>query len=78
MRRRVSHPTVRRPRGVAGSAVSPGGLTVKEGLIWVDGHTLYINGSAAGLVLSEGRKQLISMGAWLLICRIRHTSIPRT
>lgn len=59
--------TVRRPRGVAGSAVSPGGLTVKEGLIWVDGHTLYINGSAAGLVLSEGRKQLISMGAWLLI-----------
>ena len=38
--------TVRRPRGVAGSAVSPGGLTVKEGLIWVDGHTLYVNGSA--------------------------------
>lgn len=59
--------TVRRPRGVAGSAVSPGGLTVKEGLIWVDGHTLYVNGSAAGLVLSEGKKQLISMGAWLLI-----------
>ena len=59
--------TVRRPRGVAGSVTAPGGLTAKDGLIWVDGHTLYINGSAAGLVLSEGRKQLISMGAWLLI-----------
>ena len=33
----------------------------------MDGHTLYVNGSAAGLVLSEGKKQLVSMGAWLLI-----------
>lgn len=40
--------TVRRPRGVAGSAVSPGGLTVKEGLIWVDGHTLYIKRQRRG------------------------------
>ena len=59
--------TVRRPRGIAGSVTAPGGLTAKDGLIWVDGHTLYINGSAAGLVLSEGKKQLVSMGAWLLI-----------
>ena len=44
--------TVRRPRGIAGSVTAPGGLTAKDGLIWVDGHTLYINGSAAGLVLS--------------------------
>lgn len=59
--------TVRYPRGIAGSVTAPGGLTAKDGLIWVDGHTLYINGSAAGLVLSEGKKQLVSMGAWLLI-----------
>ena len=59
--------TVRRPRGIAGSVTAPGGLTAKDGLIWVDGHTLYVNGSAAGLVLSEGKKQLVSMGAWLLI-----------
>lgn len=59
--------TVRCPRGIAGSVTAPGGLTAKDGLIWVDGHTLYINGSAAGLVLSEGKKQLVSMGAWLLI-----------
>lgn len=59
--------TVRCPRGIAGSVTVPGGLTAKDGLIWVDGHTLYINGSAAGLVLSEGKKQLVSMGAWLLI-----------
>lgn len=59
--------TVRRPRGIAGSVTAPGGLTAKDGLIWVDGHTLYINGSATGLVLSEGKKQLVSMGAWLLI-----------
>lgn len=59
--------TVRCPRGIAGSVTAPGGLTAKDGLIWVDGHTLYINGSATGLVLSEGKKQLVSMGAWLLI-----------
>lgn len=59
--------TVRRPRGIAGSVTAPGGLTAKDGLIWVDGHTLYVNGSAAGLMLSEGKKQLVSMGAWLLI-----------
>lgn len=33
--------TVRRPRGIAGSVTAPGGLTAKDGLIWVDGHTLW-------------------------------------
>ena len=42
--------TVRCPRGIAGSVTAPGGLTAKDGLIWVDGHTLYINGSATGLL----------------------------
>ncbi|MFQ9052980.1 MAG: hypothetical protein ACLR5H_07245 [Oscillospiraceae bacterium] len=59
--------TVRRPRGIAGSVTAPGGLTAKDGLIWVDGQPPCVNGSAAGLVLSEGKKQLVSMGAWLLI-----------
>lgn len=59
--------TVRRRRGLAGTVTTPGGLTAKDALIWVDGHTLYVNGSATGLVLREGRKQLVSMGAWLVI-----------
>lgn len=61
VRRRVSHPDGAPPAGRGRKRPSsPGGLTVKEGLIWVDGHTLYVNGSAAGLVLSEGKKQLIT------------------
>ena len=59
--------TVRRPRGIAGSVTAPGGLTAKDGLIWVDGHTLYIGGVATELVLTEGSKQLIGMGSWLIV-----------
>ena len=59
--------TVRRPRGIAGSVTAPGGLTAKDGLIWVDGHTLYIGGVATELVLTEGSKQLIGMGNWLIV-----------
>lgn len=36
-------------------------------MIWVDGHTLYIGGVATELVLTEGSKQLIGMGNWLIV-----------
>lgn len=45
----------------------PNGLAAKDCLIWVDGRTLYINGAAIDLTLTEGEKQLVSMGAYLLI-----------
>ncbi|MBE6971583.1 MAG: hypothetical protein E7446_05635 [Ruminococcaceae bacterium] len=45
----------------------PNGVTAKDALIWVDGNTLCVGGKATGLVLSDSPKQLISMGAYLLI-----------
>ena len=59
--------TVRPRRGLAGQAESPGGIAAKDALIWVDGHTLYVGGVATELVLTEGSKQLIGMGNWLIV-----------
>ena len=42
-------------------------MTEKDGLFWVDGTALYVNGAKTGLVLTDSRKQLVSMGAYLLI-----------
>ena len=58
---------VRPRRGKVTTLSEPDGLTARETLIWVDGHTLYVNGHATGLVLSEGDKQFVSMGAYLVI-----------
>lgn len=57
----------RRPRGVVTTLTSGGGLVVKDALCWVDGTKLYINGLETGLILSRGKKQLISMGAYLIV-----------
>lgn len=54
-------------RSLAARLEVPGGLTARDSLIWVDGHTLYVGGTAVGAVLSEGGKQLVSMGAYLLV-----------
>ena len=55
------------PEG-SGDTHSPNGLIAKDALCYVDGHTLYINNEpVAGLVLTDSPKQLISMGAYLVI-----------
>ena len=59
--------TTRPRRGVVTTLAHPNGLIAKDALIWVDGPTLYVNGQATGVALTDGPKQLISMGAWLLI-----------
>ena len=48
---------VRPRRGHVTTLTAPVGLTAKEALIWVDGHTLYVGGHATGLVLREGDKE---------------------
>ena len=45
---------------------APGGLYSHDGLVWVDGTTLYWRGEAVGQV-TAGRKTFCSMGAWLVI-----------
>lgn len=58
---------VRHKRSVVTRLAQPNGLTSKDCLVWVDGSTLYINGERTELVLQNSEKQLIGMGAYLLI-----------
>ena len=59
---------VRPKRGtVANLTGYAGGMAVKDALIYVDGTHLYINGLKTALTLTEGDKQLVSMGAYLII-----------
>lgn len=59
--------SVRKKRALLTTLNHPNGLTSKDCLIWVDGSTLYINGESTELVLQDNEKQLIGMGAYLLI-----------
>lgn len=54
-------------RSVMTRLSKPNGMLEKDGLFWVDGTALYVNGQKTGLVLTDGEKQLVSMGAYLLV-----------
>lgn len=55
------------PQG-SGNNHSPNGLISKDALCYVDGTKLYINNiEVAGLVLTDSPKQLVSMGAYIII-----------
>ena len=44
------------------------GILAKDALAWVEGSTLWYNGyPVSGITLSEGEKQLVSMGAYLCV-----------
>ena len=59
----------RKRRGVLDATLTaPGGMLAKETLAYVDNGKLYYNGyEIVGLRLTAGEKQLVSMGAYLLI-----------
>lgn len=58
----------RRRRGTLTTLANPGGMIAKEALAYVDGQKLYYNGAeVTGLTLTAGEKQLISMGAYIVI-----------
>ena len=58
----------RRPRSLAATLQDPGGLLEKDAPCWVADGTLYVNGLATAVTgLSAGEKQLVSMGAYVLI-----------
>ena len=59
--------SVRERRKTVAALDRPNGLAAKDCLIWVDGGTLYINGASVDLTLTDSEKQLVSMGAYLLI-----------
>ena len=58
---------VRPRRGCVAQLSEPAALGGGQNPVWVDGRTLYVSGSAVGAVLSEGEKQLLTMGAYLLV-----------
>lgn len=58
----------RAKRGTVKTLRAPGGLLEKDALAYVDSGTLYYNDYETGLTgLSEGEKQMVSMGAYLCI-----------
>ena len=54
-------------RGVYASPASPQGLIAKDALCYVDGSKFVINEYPVEMGLSDGPKQLISMGAFVII-----------
>ena len=58
---------VRPGRSVMAELTKPNGFLGGEALVWVDGTGLYINGARTEPVLTDGDKQLVRMGAYLLV-----------
>lgn len=54
-------------RGVYASPVSPTGLIAKDALCYVDGSKFFINEYEVDMGLNEEPKQLVSMGAYVII-----------
>ena len=58
----------RKRRGMVRRLTTPQGLLAKDKLCWVDSGTLYYDGAATPITgLSEGHKQMVSMGAYVVI-----------
>ena len=57
----------RKQRGVYASPTSPGGLIAKDALCYVDGSEFVMNQYRYEMGLSDGPKQLVSMGANVII-----------
>lgn len=58
---------VRSRRGLVATTGPLGGMTVKDGLCYVNGTDFVINGHALNMGLTPGEKQLVSMGAYVVI-----------
>ena len=58
----------RKPRGLIRRNCRIQAMTAADGLSWVEDGTLYLNGKSLDLrLLPEGEKQLVKMGAYLLV-----------
>lgn len=60
----------RRPRGISKTFDRFQGIADKDGLVWIDDNALYINNvekQMTGVVLTEGRKTITKMGAYIVI-----------
>lgn len=54
-------------RGLVATLQNPGGIIVKDALCHIDSGNFYMNGYCVTLGLTAGKKQLVSMGAYVVI-----------
>lgn len=59
--------SVRPRRKLMDVTQAEGGMTVREGLCYVDGACFVMNGWPINIGLTEGKKQLVSMGIYVII-----------
>lgn len=59
--------STRKKRGYGAKVEKPGGIITKDSIAVVDGSKIIYNGEEIDMELREGEKQLVSMGAYLLI-----------
>lgn len=59
--------SVRPRRKLLDTTKTPGGMTVRDGLCYVDGPDFVMNGWPVDIGLTEGKKQLVSMGIYVII-----------
>ena len=57
----------RKPRGIYAEPERANGLIAKDGLCYVDGSKFVMNGYEIEMGLEDGEKQLVSMGAYVII-----------
>lgn len=57
----------RSPRDTLPEAAGATALIAKDALCWVKGGSFFVNGYPIDMKLSPGEKQLVSMGAWVVI-----------
>ena len=57
----------RQPRGILEIAGTASGMIAKDCLCWVEGREFVMNGVRVDLGLAEGQKNLVSMGAYVII-----------
>ena len=60
--------SVRKKRGIAKTFSNFQGMLDKAGILWIDNGKLYINGEEVeGLTISEGQKNMVKIGAYVVI-----------
>lgn len=59
--------TVRPRRRLLDTTSTQGGMTVRDGVCYVDGPDFVMNGWPVNIGLTEGKKELVSMGIYVLI-----------
>ena len=69
--------TTRQPRGVLRSIKKPNGMIANGALAWVDGSTFWYNNTPTNVIVSDGPKTMVNMGAYIVIFpdKVRYNTV---